>query len=199
MAWYWWRVTGWRSWRPAAALAVLIGLLGAVTLGALALQTSRIRLGTLMTASTFRHPGPLAITGFGMGMVFVPMFDVILAGVAPHQVGSASGLLESVQQLSMSLGDQAPRIPIASVFVRGLIFYSPWVVLAPAITLLGWYQRLGTGNLAWRVPVWIIAVVIACVVDPVIMTVLARLLGVRSPSSASPRPRCARPRRRSAP
>ncbi len=48
--------------------------------------------------------GPLAIAGFGMGMVFVPMFDVILAGVAPHQVGSASGLLESVQQLAMSLG-----------------------------------------------------------------------------------------------
>jgi MFS family permease len=48
--------------------------------------------------------GPLAITGYGMGMVFVPMFDVILAGVAPHELGSASGLLESVQQLSMSLG-----------------------------------------------------------------------------------------------
>ena len=48
--------------------------------------------------------GPLAITGFGMGMVFVPMFDVILAGVAPHELGSASGLLESVQQLAMSVG-----------------------------------------------------------------------------------------------
>jgi EmrB/QacA subfamily drug resistance transporter len=48
--------------------------------------------------------GPLGLTGFGMGMVFVPMFDVILAGVAPHQLGSASGLLESVQQLAMSLG-----------------------------------------------------------------------------------------------
>jgi MFS family permease len=48
--------------------------------------------------------GPLALTGFGMGMVFVPMFDVILAGVAPHQIGSASGLLESIQQLAMSLG-----------------------------------------------------------------------------------------------
>ena len=47
---------------------------------------------------------PLAIAGFGMGMVFVPMFDVILAGVAPHELGSASGLLESVQQLAMSLG-----------------------------------------------------------------------------------------------
>ena len=48
--------------------------------------------------------GPLALTGFGMGMVFVPMFDVILAGVEPHQLGSASGLLESVQQLAMSIG-----------------------------------------------------------------------------------------------
>ena len=47
---------------------------------------------------------PLAMTGFGMGMVFVPMFDVILAGVGPHELGSASGLLESVQQLAMSLG-----------------------------------------------------------------------------------------------
>jgi hypothetical protein len=48
--------------------------------------------------------GPLTVTGFGMGMVFVPMFDVILAGVAPHELGSASGLLESIQQLAMSIG-----------------------------------------------------------------------------------------------
>ena len=41
--------------------------------------------------------GPLALTGYGMGMVFVPMFDVILAGVAPHELGSASELLQSVQ------------------------------------------------------------------------------------------------------
>ncbi len=47
---------------------------------------------------------PLALTGYGMGMVFVPMFDVILADVAPHEMGSASGLLESVQQLAMSIG-----------------------------------------------------------------------------------------------
>jgi hypothetical protein len=48
--------------------------------------------------------GPLTITGIGMGMVFVPMFDVILAGVAPHEMGSASGLLQSIQQLAMSVG-----------------------------------------------------------------------------------------------
>src|SRR4028119_2387933 len=33
-----------------------------VTLGALARETTRIRLGTLVTAGTFRLPGPLAIT-----------------------------------------------------------------------------------------------------------------------------------------
>ena len=33
-----------------------------ITLAGLARDTSRIRLGTLMTAATFRHPGPLAIS-----------------------------------------------------------------------------------------------------------------------------------------
>jgi F420-dependent oxidoreductase-like protein len=33
-----------------------------VTLAGIARETSRIRLGTLMTAATFRHPGPLAIS-----------------------------------------------------------------------------------------------------------------------------------------
>jgi F420-dependent oxidoreductase-like protein len=33
-----------------------------VTLGALAVQTSQIRLGTLVTSATFRYPGPLAIS-----------------------------------------------------------------------------------------------------------------------------------------
>jgi F420-dependent oxidoreductase-like protein len=33
-----------------------------ITLGAIARETSRIRLGTLVTSATFRHPGPLAIS-----------------------------------------------------------------------------------------------------------------------------------------
>ena len=36
--------------------------LRAVALAALAVETSRVRLGTLMTAATFRLPGPLAVT-----------------------------------------------------------------------------------------------------------------------------------------
>jgi EmrB/QacA subfamily drug resistance transporter len=47
---------------------------------------------------------PLLVAGVGMGMVFVPLFDIILAGVADHEVGSASGVLQAMQQLGMSLG-----------------------------------------------------------------------------------------------
>lgn len=54
--------------------------------------------------SAWELAGPLVITGYGMGMVFVPMFDVILAGVEHRELGSASGLLQSVQQLAMSIG-----------------------------------------------------------------------------------------------
>lgn len=37
-----------------------------ITLAGLARETSTIRLGTLMTSATFRHPGPLAITVAGV-------------------------------------------------------------------------------------------------------------------------------------
>lgn len=76
--------------------------------------TATMAIGLVATDLVLRSRGgglsawdlalPLGMTGFGMGMVFVPMFDVILAGVLPQQLGSASGLLETTQQLGMSLG-----------------------------------------------------------------------------------------------
>jgi EmrB/QacA subfamily drug resistance transporter len=62
---------------------------------------------------------PLAVTGFGMGMIFVPMFDVILAGVEPRQLGSASGLLETIQQLGMSIGIAVVGTVLFGVLGRG--------------------------------------------------------------------------------
>ncbi|MCO6005555.1 MFS transporter [Actinoallomurus purpureus] len=47
---------------------------------------------------------PLLIGGVGMGMIFVPLFDIILGEVTDHEVGSASSTLQAVQQLGMSLG-----------------------------------------------------------------------------------------------
>lgn len=52
----------------------------------------------------FHFTAPLLIAGIGMGMVFVPLFDIVLAGVGDHEVGSASGILQALQQLGMSVG-----------------------------------------------------------------------------------------------
>lgn len=47
---------------------------------------------------------PLLVGGAGMGMIFVPLFDIILNGVEAHEIGSASGTLQALQQLGMTLG-----------------------------------------------------------------------------------------------
>ncbi len=56
----------------------------------------------------------LGLYGFGMGMIFVPLFDIIMGEIRDHEVGSASGLLESLQQMGASLG----------VAVLGTVFFS---------------------------------------------------------------------------
>jgi EmrB/QacA subfamily drug resistance transporter len=56
---------------------------------------------------------PLLLFGVGMGMIFVPLFGIIMGDIADHEVGSASGMLESLQQLGATLG----------VAVLGTIFF----------------------------------------------------------------------------
>ncbi|WP_246090690.1 MFS transporter [Nonomuraea deserti] len=48
-------------------------------------------------------PG-LLLAGVGMGLIMAPFFDIVLAGVEPHESGSASGTLTAVQQLGGALG-----------------------------------------------------------------------------------------------
>ncbi|MEU0571751.1 MFS transporter [Nonomuraea sp. NPDC005983] len=48
-------------------------------------------------------PG-LALVGMGMGLTMAPFFDIVLAGVEPHESGSASGTLTAIQQLGGALG-----------------------------------------------------------------------------------------------
>lgn len=56
------------------------------------------------TVGTFTLIPGLAVFGIGMGMIFVPLFSIIMGEIADREVGSASGLLESSQQLGASLG-----------------------------------------------------------------------------------------------
>jgi hypothetical protein len=48
--------------------------------------------------------GPMLIFGFGMGLNFVTVTVTAVAGVAQHEAGAASGLLNATQQVGGSLG-----------------------------------------------------------------------------------------------
>jgi EmrB/QacA subfamily drug resistance transporter len=48
--------------------------------------------------------GPLVVFGLGMGFMFVPLTMIAVSGVEPHESGSASGLLNVMQQVGGSLG-----------------------------------------------------------------------------------------------
>jgi EmrB/QacA subfamily drug resistance transporter len=47
---------------------------------------------------------PLLVTGVGMGLVVAPIFDLILTDVPTRDAGSASGLLNTSQQLGQAFG-----------------------------------------------------------------------------------------------
>jgi EmrB/QacA subfamily drug resistance transporter len=84
--------------------------LTAVAIGALAL-TVRQTGGD----PTSRQLVPaLLVSGIGLGMVMAPFFDIALAGVSDEETGSASGVLNAVQQLGGSIG----------VAVLGTVFFS---------------------------------------------------------------------------
>jgi EmrB/QacA subfamily drug resistance transporter len=57
---------------------------------------------------------PLGLYGIGMGMIFVPLFDIIMGDIKDREVGSASSMLESLQQMGSSLG----------VAVLGTVFFT---------------------------------------------------------------------------
>jgi EmrB/QacA subfamily drug resistance transporter len=83
--------------RPILHVGLTIMAAGSVVLY-LSLRASDGDVGMLTLA-----PG-LFLFGTGMGMIFVPLFSIIMGEVDDHEVGSATGLLESLQQLGASLG-----------------------------------------------------------------------------------------------
>jgi len=85
-----------------------------VTLGALARETERIRLGTMVTAATFRHPGPLAIS--------VAEVDAMSGGRV--ELGLGSGWYEQEHAAYgipfPSLGERFERLDEQLAIVTGL-------------------------------------------------------------------------------
>jgi EmrB/QacA subfamily drug resistance transporter len=99
-------------------------------------------------ASTLTLLPALFVSGLGAGLVFGQLFDIILAGVAMDEVGSASGVLNAVQQLASALG----------VAVLGTVFFSGFTfgrVPTGALATTAWVALIPLGItfvLAFRLP-----------------------------------------------
>jgi EmrB/QacA subfamily drug resistance transporter len=97
--------------------------------------------------STIDFVAPLFVAGIGMGMVFVPLFDIVLGGVEDHEVGSASSVLQAMQQLGMSLG-----IAGIGTLLFGLIDTRGYVSAAQATTIVVGVLIVAAFLLAFALP-----------------------------------------------
>src|SRR6185437_15870965 len=99
-----------------------ISALGARTMvmtGAGAMVVGYVWLSQLSTSSTYWGSvfGPVLIAGLATGFVFMPITATVLGGVEPEHAGSASGLLQTTQQLGAAVGVAA----IVSVYATGAV------------------------------------------------------------------------------
>jgi predicted MFS family arabinose efflux permease len=111
------------SMAPWAVGAFVGSAVGATALANLGRHVLHLGLGLMavglawlyLSMSTDGLPiAPIAVFGTGMGMIFVPLFDIIVGDLADDEVGSASGILTSVEQLGASLG----------IAVLGTVFFA---------------------------------------------------------------------------
>jgi EmrB/QacA subfamily drug resistance transporter len=80
-----------------------------------------IRQNGLATTGWEFIPG-LLLVGIGMALIMSPMFSIVLADVDPKQAGSASGVLNAVQQLGGAIG----------VALIGVVLFGQLTAHAPA-------------------------------------------------------------------
>ena len=102
--------------------------------------------GTRTTSTLDLAPG-LFLFGLGAGLSIGQLFDFILAGVGMNEVGSASGVLEAVQQVSSALG----------VAALGTVFFSAFTGSDPthALAVTAWaclVPLAGTFLLLFKLP-----------------------------------------------
>ncbi|MEY9848603.1 MFS transporter [Streptacidiphilus sp. MAP5-3] len=76
-------------------------LLGTVMITGGAYWITRLDVHSTYAAGVL---GPTVVFGLGMGCIFVPVMLTAVSGVAPHETGAATGLLNTMQQVGGSLG-----------------------------------------------------------------------------------------------
>jgi predicted MFS family arabinose efflux permease len=119
--------------------------LGVVIVGAgtivLALTVTGVR-----TASTLDLAPGLFLIGVGAGISMGQVFDFILAGVGMDEVGSATGVVEAMQQLASAVGVAVLGTIFFTAFAGHLpthaLAITAWACLAPIAAAFGLIFRL---------------------------------------------------------
>ncbi|KJE20587.1 Major Facilitator Superfamily transporter [Frankia torreyi] len=92
--------------RTAPKLVARFGPKTITAVGTASALVSAVWLTRLDGASSYPGGvvGPLILLGLGIGLAFMPLNMVILAGLPPRDTGSASGLLQCLQQIGLAVG-----------------------------------------------------------------------------------------------
>jgi MFS family permease len=100
----------------------LLGRLGAramIVAGAAGLAAAYAWLSGAPVDGTYLGSvfGPMLLSGLSTGLLFMPITATVLGGVEPEHAGSASGLLQTTQQLGSAVGVAV----IVSVYAAGAV------------------------------------------------------------------------------
>jgi MFS family permease len=94
------------------------------------------------TTTSWTLIAPLLVSGMGMGLIFGPIFGTVLGDLDDAEVGSASGLLNAMQQLAGAFGiaalgtvffDKAGTLMTSVPAAATLVF-----VISAAILVVAW-------------------------------------------------------------
>ncbi|MGZ4450833.1 MAG: MFS transporter [Nocardioides sp.] len=105
--------------RVTPMLMARLGARTMIMLGTAAMTVGYAWLSTIGTTDTYLGAvfGPMLIAGLATGFVFMPVTANVLGGVEPEHAGSASGLLQTTQQLGSAVGVAV----IVSVYAAGAV------------------------------------------------------------------------------
>ncbi|MGH3743684.1 MAG: MFS transporter, partial [Mycobacteriales bacterium] len=120
--------------RLGARILIILGM----TLGGIGLLLL-VRLPVHSSYATDVLPS-LLVLGFGMGLIFAPAFNNATVGVAPHDSGVASAMVNTMQQVSGSIGTALLSTIVGTATRSYLSAHQPATPLVRATAMVHGYH-----------------------------------------------------------